>query len=340
MLVLILALVWLLAGSALLYFSLSARALVQECEEEILAGSVRSDFLPFVRRDFKQLPPLWVFVVRAFTIGPLSFLVVMIGLVSASISSIVLPATFLPWAMTYISYLILLGFGVHIKETGKRADLKEAPCIVANHTSAFDILVLLTKRVCFVSMEGVKDLYFIGRVAKALGCIFVSRDSKNSRFDAKQAIIERLTAQVNGSSKESNPLVVFPEGSTNNGLYLLEFRRGAFEPKAPIQPVRIEYSDFHANFTVVSTMELGALCLVLPGREVMIHWTPVITPKKEDTPEDIAARARRAIADVPSAYSHPPLILTDSSLSHRESIACADYMNEKVKSRTRKAKRD
>ena len=304
------------------------------CEREIVAGTLREEFLAFARRDYKSFPPLWVFVVRAYSVGPVSFLMVMSGLVSASLSSIVLPYSLLPWAMTYISYWLCLGFGVRIKERGKRSKLHEAPCIVANHCSAFDIIVLLTKRCCFVSMEGVKDLYFIGRVAQALGCIFVSRDSKESRSGAKQAIIDRLRGQVNGTSQEKNPLIVFPEGSTNNGHYLLEFRRGAFEPGTPVQPLRIEYSDFHANFTVLSFLQLGALCMVLPGREVMLHWTPVIHPGGRLTPEETAALARKAIATVPSAYGHEPLGLVDAAVSHRDALACADFFLQKLSNRT------
>ena len=324
------AVLWVILGSVILYFSLSARTLIHACEREITAGTLRNEFLPFARRDFKDLPSLWMFVVRAFTVGPLSFLTVVSGLISASLSSMILPAALLPWAMALISYWTCLGFGVVIKERGKRAKLSDAPCVVANHGSACDIIVLLTKRVSFVSMEGVKDLYFIGRVARALGCIFVSRDSKESRSGAKQAIIDRLRGQMNGTCSEKNPLIVFPEGSTNNGHYLLEFRRGAFEPKTPVQPLRIEYSDYHANFTVLAFLELGALCMVLPGREVMLHWMPVIQPA--DSPEETAALARKAIAEVPSAYNRAPVALTDAGVSHRDAIACADYMRAKSNS--------
>ncbi len=47
-------------------------------------------------------------------------------------------------------------------------------------------------------------------------------------------------AAVN-ADPEVPALAVFPEGGTSNGLFLLRFKRGAFEALSPIKPVYAQY---------------------------------------------------------------------------------------------------
>jgi 1-acyl-sn-glycerol-3-phosphate acyltransferase len=177
-------------------------------------------------------------------------------------------------------------------------------------------------------MDGVRNIPVIGTIAKALGCIFVVRESKDSRLDAKAAIQTRLHAQVSGTCPIKSPLVVFPEGSTDNGKYLLQFRRGAFEAHVPIQPLRIEFEDHSLNFTLIRLSELTSLACTLPSREVTLHWLPVIEPGTL-TSDEMAAKAREAIATCPSAYNRPPMIKADTA-SHREAIAAANFFRTLV----------
>jgi lysophosphatidylcholine acyltransferase/lyso-PAF acetyltransferase len=194
---------------------------------------------------------------------------------------------------------------------------------VANHNSAFDIIILLTQHCYFVSMDAVRNLPMIGKVAQAIGCIFVARDSADSRQKAK----ETITARLRSSRPDGGQLVVFPEGSTNNGHALLLFRRGAFEPNVPIQPLWIEFSNYSLNFTVISLFQHGCLAVTLPARQVTLHWCPVIQPDPARSPEDTANLARLAIANLTSAYGHHKLELVDASISHRDAIECANYIN-------------
>jgi len=267
-------------------------------------------------------------IIRALITGPFFMFGCLLAAVSAGMVAMLFPTDWLVWYAGYFCRTISFLSGIRIVEKGERASTKSAPCIVANHNSAYDIIILLSMNFCFVSMDGVRNIPIVGTVAKALGCIFVVRESKDSRLDAKAAIHSRLQSQVAGTCSIKSPLVVFPEGSTNNGKYLLQFRRGAFEARVPIQPLRIEFEDHSLNFNLIRLSELTSLACTLPRREVTLHWLPVIEPGNL-TADEMAAKAREAIANCPSAYGHPPMVKADTA-SHREAIAAANFFRSLV----------
>lgn len=318
--------VWLFLGTFVCSKVISARRVIQFSTSLYESGKMQPSFMAFARRDANELPSLIVLIVRSYTVGVLCALLFGFSVLVSGISAIILPSRWLGFAVSCCSRLIMLAAGIRVEERGLRAHLKEAPCLVANHNSAFDIILLLTQGCCFVSMDGVRNIPIVGKVAEAIGCIFVARDSKDSRQAAKEKIANRLQAQISGKSTQKSQLVVFPEGSTNNGYALLEFRRGAFEPNVPIQPVWIEFEDHSINFTVLSLSELAAIACTLPGRRVVLHWCPVIQPEDDRSPEATAALARNEIASLTSAFGHKKLELVDASVSHRDAIACANYM--------------
>ena len=55
-----------------------------------------------------------------------------------------------------------------------------------------------------------------------------------------EIIAERQEA-VEKTAKFS-PLIIFPEGGTTNGRYLLKFKKGAFNAKKRIQPIILKYT--------------------------------------------------------------------------------------------------
>ncbi len=305
---------------------LSARRFIILSTNLYETKTLKPEFLAFARRDANELPSLPLLVLRAYTMGVFFGLNLVLGVITAGLSAVILPSKQLPRAVVLCARWILWSTGITVRHKGERARVNEAPCLVANHNSAFDIIVLLTQRCCFVSMDAVRSIPVVGKVAEALGCIFVARDCKESRQSAKDKMAARLSSQVEGTSKIPCQLVVFPEGSTNNGYCMLMFRRGAFEANVPIQPLWIEFADHTLNFTVVSLSELGALACSLPSREVTLHWCPVVQPDAERPPEATAELARQSIASLKSAYGHPKLELMDATASHRDAIACANYM--------------
>ena len=62
-----------------------------------------------------------------------------------------------------------------------------------------------------------------------------------------EAIAARAQFAVAG---EGPQVAIFPEGTTTNGTYLLNFKIGAFKPGLPVQPVHFDYNDPLLSWTV------------------------------------------------------------------------------------------
>jgi len=131
---------------------------------------------------------------------------------------------------------VLPYLGVHWQVAG------EAPrtgLIVSNHISYVDILVFSAAIGCsFVSKAEVKDWPLFGPFAKLSGTVFVWRHSAADSVRAYSELRECL--------KEGHPVVLFPEGTTNDGEKVLPFRstmfQAAIDVGAPVIPALISYS--------------------------------------------------------------------------------------------------
>ncbi len=139
------------------------------------------------------------------------------------------------WAM-----LVCRVLGLHVmvagalRQSAQRGDF----FIVSNHISYVDIIVLArVLTVSFLSKHEVKMWPILGWLAYFAGSVFVNRESRNSVMPALQEIAERMAHGVS--------VVVFPEGTTSDGLRLLEFKSTFFElpVKAgrPVLPIAIRY---------------------------------------------------------------------------------------------------
>ncbi len=139
------------------------------------------------------------------------------------------------WAMLVCMVLnvrIVLAGG--LQQTVPRGDF----FIVSNHISYVDIIVLArVLTVSFLSKHEVKRWPIFGWLAYFAGSVFVNRESRNSVIPALREIAERMAHGVN--------VAVFPEGTTSDGLRLLEFKSTFFElpVKAgrPVLPIAIRY---------------------------------------------------------------------------------------------------
>ncbi|MBV9062284.1 MAG: 1-acyl-sn-glycerol-3-phosphate acyltransferase, partial [Alphaproteobacteria bacterium] len=124
--------------------------------------------------------------------------------------------------------------------------------MAANHTSYFDILALSgAARVSFVAKKEVANWPFFGTLARLQETVFVERDKRSSTGLARDQIASRL--------KQGDALVLFPEGTSNDGNRVLPFRsalmgaaeveigwNGQGEPiYVPVQPVSVSYVGLH-----------------------------------------------------------------------------------------------
>ena len=134
------------------------------------------------------------------------------------------------------TFLLLLGIKINIKSGFKPSF---AAVLMGNHRSYADVLFILSGTpTVFLSKAEIKKWPIIYQAAQALDTVFVQRNDKESRSDARKELAKSI-------SKGLSP-VVFPEGTTSySGL--LPFNPGMFytaaEMQVPIVPFFIEYSD-------------------------------------------------------------------------------------------------
>lgn len=124
--------------------------------------------------------------------------------------------------------------------------------IVANHTSYLDIVALGgTARVSFVAKSEVNSWPFFGLMARLYETVFVERSRRSQAGVSRDQLRERLQA--------GDALVLFPEGTSNDGNRVLPFKSalmGAVESvvgtdeagkvaHVPVQPVSLTYVGLH-----------------------------------------------------------------------------------------------
>lgn len=110
--------------------------------------------------------------------------------------------------------------------------------LIANHPSAFeDIGMPALFPVTSLAKIEVADWWFVGRIARACGTLFVQRESADSRKAALQGII--------GALAQGKNIALYPEGGCHGRRLFKRFRYGAFEASiasnVPILPVFIHY---------------------------------------------------------------------------------------------------
>ncbi|KAM0864550.1 hypothetical protein ACQ4PT_043839 [Festuca glaucescens] len=186
------------------------------------------------------------------------------------------------------------------EDLGKSGYLGRPGAIVSNHVSHLDILYHMSSSLpSFVAKRSVARLPLVGLISKCMGCIFVQRESKASDFKGVSgAVTERI--QRAHRQKDSPMMLLFPEGTTTNGDYLLPFKTGAFLAKAPVRPVILRYP--YKRFSPAWDSMDGArhvlllLCQFVNYLEV-VHL-PVYYPSEQekDDPKLYASNVRKLMA--------------------------------------------
>ncbi len=151
---------------------------------------------------------------------------------------------------SYSRFLCRL-FGINITVIGAPVQGRGV-LMVANHTSYLDIIVLGgTARVSFVAKSEVEGWFFFGLMARLYETVFVERSRRTQTGAARDQLRERLQA--------GDALVLFPEGTSNDGNAVLQFKSalmGAVEAEigtdasgkvahVPVQPVSLAYVGLH-----------------------------------------------------------------------------------------------
>ncbi|HFC05017.1 MAG TPA: 1-acyl-sn-glycerol-3-phosphate acyltransferase [Rhizobiales bacterium] len=118
----------------------------------------------------------------------------------------------------------------------------KACLLISNHASWQDILLLGgTVPISFVAKDEVAGWPIVGTLARLGGTLFVDRTRRQAAGETKNEMQARL--------EEGGSLVLFPEGTTNDGNQILPFKSSLFgasqmeidgEPVL-VQPVSIAY---------------------------------------------------------------------------------------------------
>ncbi|MBS0185805.1 MAG: 1-acyl-sn-glycerol-3-phosphate acyltransferase [Proteobacteria bacterium] len=131
--------------------------------------------------------------------------------------------------------------GLKVRLKGEK--LCKAPCLfLSNHISYLDILALgASVKASFISKEDVRKWPIFGLYAQLQGAIFIKR-TKTTLLTQKSVILERLQG--------GNSLILFPEGTTHNGIHVLPIKSSLLESiehdtlfsNLKIQPLSLTYT--------------------------------------------------------------------------------------------------
>jgi len=115
--------------------------------------------------------------------------------------------------------------------------LRGAHLAVANHVSWIDIpLIAAHVRGRFVSKSDVRDWPIAGLLASAVGTFYLERGRGGTR---------PLAEQLRRHLADGGTVVLFPEGTTSNGVAVLPFYARMLQPAVdagvPVQPIALRY---------------------------------------------------------------------------------------------------
>jgi 1-acyl-sn-glycerol-3-phosphate acyltransferase len=183
--------------------------------------------------------------------------------------------------------------GLRVRTVGQ--PLKGA-LYLANHESWLDILALAGRtQAIFVGHSGLAESVFIRWLAAQNKTVFITRHQRGS--------VARQVEQVRAALSE-RPVVIFPEGTTNDGTALLPFRSSllaAVEPLAhevPIQPVALDFTDVTEVGWFGDEPGLANVLRVLKRRgriDLTIHFLPALSGEALADRKTMTAAARAAI---------------------------------------------
>ncbi|KAK9165593.1 hypothetical protein Scep_000784 [Stephania cephalantha] len=194
-------------------------------------------------------------------------------------------------------------------------ELERPGAIISNHVSYLDILYHMSSSFpSFVAKRSVAKIPLVGLISKCLGCVYVQRESKTSDFKGVAGVVtERVVEAYQNSSAPR--MMLFPEGTTTNGDYLLPFKTGAFLSKAPVLPVILRYpfKRFGPAWESMSGVRHVILLLCQFVNFMEVITLPIYHPseqEKED-PKLYANNVRKLMA------SEGNLIMSDIGLAEK-----------------------
>ena len=173
--------------------------------------------------------------------------------------------------------------------------------IVANHVAVYDGFAIMATvgAVAFVARTSFSTFPVVGTVLEALDVVGIDRRNRQTARDRiKAALTDRRW-----------PLACFPEGTTTNGVGLLDFKSGAFQG-THVHPIALTYtcpSGFDLSYTS-NQMSASAVLhhfirtLLEPDKIITVFILPPITRDPGDDDLAFATKARTALANAANLH--------------------------------------
>lgn len=172
--------------------------------------------------------------------------------------------------------------GIRLEVEGQPATGPAA--IVANHVSWLDIFALnAPQEIVFVAKREVRSWFGIGILARATGTVFIERHPRRVKTQQRQLAI-RLD--------QGHRLLLFPEGTSTDGMQVLPFKSSLFAPffspdlveTIRIQPVTVQYQAppgedprfFGWWGTIALAPHLLRVLRACPGGAVRVQFHPPV----------------------------------------------------------------
>lgn len=208
------------------------------------------------------------------------------------------PPTWIPAAVRWWHGRLCRALGIRVQVSGTPCN----PCLlVANHVSWLDVPVLGAQgELGFLSKAEVRGWPLVGWMSGLAGTLFIERGANQA-----QAVSARIVELLG----QGRSLVIFPEGTTGDGLQLRRFHPRLFaavnQPGLRAQPVALRYRRGEdpapdPDVPYVGSDTLGANLWRVLRHPDLVAEVSFLTPLKPEGGEDrkgLAARTRLAILD-------------------------------------------
>jgi len=161
--------------------------------------------------------------IRAFFRIILIFIILLLGI---SILAVLMP--FATRETAHAIFMLLKGSllrAIGVKVHGPKMEGIGPGLIMANHRSYLDVLFIPTSELfTIVGKIEVRSWPVFGFAGRALGVLWVNRESKESRSQTRESIVNAIHS--------GQKVVIFPEGTSWEGPLLLPLKPGMFHESA------------------------------------------------------------------------------------------------------------
>ncbi|KAL5199667.1 hypothetical protein ABZP36_020870 [Zizania latifolia] len=237
----------------------------------------------------------------------------------------------LMWITRISARCILFSFGYHwIRKKGRPAPRELAPIVVSNHISYIEPIYFFYELFpTIVSSDSHDSIPLVGTIIRAMQVIYVDRFSPASRKAAVNEI--KRKAACNSFPR----VLLFPEGTTTNGRFLISFQHGAFIPGYPVQPVIVRYPHVHFDQSW-GNISLGKLMFKMFTQFhnfMEVEYLPVVCPpeiKQENAlhfAENTSYAMAHALNVIPTSYSYADSMIM-ARAAEAGKVNCSNYMVE------------